>query len=139
MTPASSPQNARAKANTPSIDAIAKTQIPCDSVDAGSPVSDRKEPYSAGTPGSSRNGAQHPERVGDQELAVRRDLVAVEQVLRPVVAGDGLAADHALLEDRAERERALARRRPSRAAGRPGRLGPREGRADRDDRGECVS
>ena len=33
--------------------------------------------------------AEHPERVVDQQRALRADLVGVEQVLGPVVAGDG--------------------------------------------------
>ena len=56
MTPARSPQNARASANAPSIEVTAKTQMPCVSTVAGSPDRDRNEPYRAGSAGSSLNG-----------------------------------------------------------------------------------
>ncbi len=55
-TAARSPQKARVKANTDRIDMTAKTQMPWVRTEAGSPLSDRNEPYSAGTAGSSRKG-----------------------------------------------------------------------------------
>src|SRR5205085_676942 len=49
--------------------------------------------------------AEHPVRVVDQEAAVAADLVAVEDVLGPVVAGHGRTADHPVLQQRAGAER----------------------------------
>ena len=70
--------------------------------------------------------SEHPEGVVEQERAVAGDLVGVEEVLGPVVSGNRVAADHALLEQHADaRPRAPGRRPP---AGPPARArAPRSG------------
>ena len=75
---------------------------------------------------------EHPEGVVEEERAVAGDLVGVEEVLGPVVSGNRVAADHALLEQHADghRERQAGGRRQVRPHGRARPLGPGERQAD---------
>ena len=138
-TAAKSPQKARVKANTDRIDMTAKTQMPCVRTEAGSPLSDRNDAVQRRHGRVLTEGnAQHPERVVDQQAALRGDLVGVEQVLGPVVARDRVAADDALLEQGAGGQRQAEAARDGEIGARepaPG-LGPGKQQAGDDEPGQ---